>query len=131
VIYFPAYDIFISTLYNCGTIAVDELSNTISSIVIGKPLQTDIKFDAKILDEYVGVYKLTIDTSRTITMLKENNQLIARVSENEKIPIRFQSETKFQFKNLLDANCEFIKENGKVTKFNVSQNGHFTWTKIQ
>jgi len=131
VIYFPADDIFIAALYNCGTVPVDDLSNTISSIAIGKPLQTDIKVDTKILDEYVGVYKLIIDTSRTITMLKENNQLIAQVSETEKMPILFQSETKFQFKNLLDAHCEFVKENGKVTKFNVSQNGHFTWTKIQ
>ena len=131
VIFFPDDDIFIAALYNCGTVPVDDLSNTISSIAIGKPLQTDIKIDTKILDEYVGVYKLTIDTSRTITMLKENNQLIAKVSETEKMPILFQSETKFQFKNLLDANCEFIKENGKVTKFNVSQNGHFTWIKIQ
>lgn len=131
VIYFPAEDIFIAALYNCGTVPVDDLSNTISSIAIGKPLQTDIKIDTKILDEYAGVYKLTIDTNRTITMLKENNQLIAQISETEKIPILFQSETRFQFKNLLDASCEFIKENGKVTKFNVSQNGHFTWLKIQ
>jgi CubicO group peptidase (beta-lactamase class C family) len=131
VIYFPAEDIFIAALYNSGVAPVDELTNTISSMALGKPLQSDLKVETKILEEYVGVYKLTIDTSRTITMLKENNQLIAQVSETEKIPICFQSETKFQFKNLLDANCEFIKENGKVTKFNVSQHGQFTWTKIQ
>jgi CubicO group peptidase (beta-lactamase class C family) len=131
VIYFPADDVFIAALYNFGTIPVDNLSNTISIIALGKPLQTDLKVDTKILDEFEGVYKLTIDTSRTIIMRKEKNQLIAEVSKTEKIPILFQSETKFQFKNLLDANCEFIKINGKVTKFNVSQNGQFTWVKIQ
>jgi CubicO group peptidase (beta-lactamase class C family) len=131
VIYFPAEDIFIAALFNCGTVPVDDLSNTISSIALGKPLQMDLKVDTKILDEYEGVYQLTIDNSRTITMRKENNQLIAEVSKTEKIPILFQSETNFQFKNLLDANCEFIKEKGKVTRFNVSQNGHFTWVKIQ
>lgn len=131
VIYFPSDDIFIATLYNSGTAPIDDLSNTISSIAIGKPLQADIKVDAKLLDEYAGVYTLTIDPSRTITMLKENNRLIAQVSETERMPILFQSETKFQFKNLIGANCEFIKENGKVTKFNVNQNGHFTWTKTQ
>jgi CubicO group peptidase (beta-lactamase class C family) len=131
VIYFPAEDIFIATLYNCGTVPIDELTNTISSMSLGKPLQTDVKIDTKLLDEYVGVYQLTIDTSRTIIMRKEKNQLIAEVSKTEKIQILFQSETEFQFKNLLDANCVFIKENSKVTKFNVSQNGQFTWVKIQ
>lgn len=131
VIYFPAEDIFIAALFNCGTVAVDDLSNTISSIALGKPLQTDVKINTNLLDEYEGDYQLTIDTSRTITMRKQNNQLIAEVSKTEKIPILFQSETNFQFKNLLDANCEFIKEKGKVTRFNVSQNGHFIWIKIQ
>jgi CubicO group peptidase (beta-lactamase class C family) len=130
-IYFPAEDIFIAILCNCGTAPIDELSVNISGIVIGKPLQTDVKVDAKTLDKYVGVYKLSIDTSRTITMLKKNNQLFAKASDTEIFPIVFQSDTKFQFKNILNANCEFISVNGKVTKISVSQNGHYEWIKTE
>ncbi|HTB25795.1 MAG TPA: serine hydrolase domain-containing protein [Puia sp.] len=130
-IYFPAEDVFIAILCNCGSAPIDELSVNISGIALGKSLQNDVKVDSKMLDKYVGVYKLTIDTSRTITMVKKNNQLFAKVSESELFPIVFQSDTKFQFKNILDANCEFVSENGKVTKINVSQNGHYEWIKIQ
>jgi CubicO group peptidase (beta-lactamase class C family) len=130
-IYFPAEDIFIAILFNCGAAPVDELSVNISGIALGKPLQTDVKVEAKTLDKYVGVYKLTIDSSRTITMVKKDDQLFAKVSETEIIPLRFQSETKFQFKNILDANCEFVSENGRVTKISVSQNGHYEWIKTQ
>jgi CubicO group peptidase (beta-lactamase class C family) len=130
-IYFPAEDIFIAILSNCGTAPIDELSVNISSIALGKLLQADIKVDAKILNRYVGVYKLSMDTSRTITMLKKNDQLFAKVSDTEDYPIVFQSETKFEFKNIRDAHCEFVTENGKVAKFNVSQNGHYEWIKTQ
>jgi len=93
-------------------------------------LQTGIKVAPQLLDEYAGVYRLTADTSRTITMVRENDQLIAKVSATTMIPVLFQSDTKFQFKNLLNADCEFIKENGKVIKFNVSQNGHYEWIRL-
>lgn len=39
--------------------------------------------------------------------------------------------SKFQFKNILDANCEFVIENGKVSKFIANKNGHYEWIKIQ
>jgi CubicO group peptidase (beta-lactamase class C family) len=130
-IYFPDEDVFIAILCNCGSAPVDELSINISGIALGKPLQTDINVDTAVLNKYIGVYRLSIDSNRTITILKANNHLIAKVSESQTIPLLFQSETKFQFKNVLDANCEFITENGKVVKFNVSQNGHYEWIKIQ
>ena len=130
-IYYPAEDIFIATLFNCGSAPIDQLSPALASMVLGKPLQTDVRVDTKMLDEYVGSYQLSIDTARKMTILKDKDHLIAKVSATETILLLFQSETKFQFKNLLDADCEFIKENGKVTKFNVSQHGHFEWIKIQ
>ncbi len=130
-IYFPAEDIFIAVLCNSETAPIDEVSIKISSIALGKPLQTDMNVDVAVLDKYVGVYKLSVDTTRTMTILKENDHLVAKVSETETIPLLFQSQTRFQFKNLLDANCEFVTDNGKVTKFNVSQNGHYEWIKTQ
>lgn len=130
-IYFPSEDIFIAILCNCGTASIDELSVNISSVALGKSLQSDVTVDPKTLDKYVGVYRLSIDTSRTFIMLKKNNRLFAKASDMEIFSIVFQSETKFEFKNILDAHCEFITENGKVTKINVSQNGHYEWIKTQ
>jgi len=85
----------------------------------------------KHLDKYLGMYRLTIDTNRTMTIMKEKDRLVAKVSKTEIIPLLFQSETKFQFKNLLNVDCEFVIDKGHVTKFTVSQNGDFEWLKTQ
>lgn len=130
-IYFPTEDIFIAALFNCECSPIDELSINIASLALEKPLQNEVKVNPDLLNEYVGTYTLSTDTKRTIVVSKENDYLLAKVSEQETIPLIFQSDTKFQFKNILGAECEFIRENGKVTKFNVSQNGHFVWTKTQ
>lgn len=130
-IYFPDQDIFVAVLFNCECSPKDELSINISSLALEKQLQNKVTIDLNILGEYVGTYTLTTDNKRTIVITKENDQLLAKVSESEIIPLVFQSDTKFQFKNILGAECEFIKEKGKVTKFNVSQNGHFVWIKTQ
>ncbi len=130
-IYFPAEDVFIAVLCNSGAVSIDALSVSLSAIALGKSLQSDIQPAQAILDDYTGTYQLTIDTGRTITMVKENGRLVAKVSATETIPVMFRSETKFQFKNLLDADCEFIRENGKVIQFNVSQHGQFVWKKVQ
>lgn len=130
-IYYPAEDLFIAILCNCGAVNIDELCANISVITLGKPLQSDVDLDSKILDKYVGTYKLSIDTSRTITMQRVNDRLVAVVSPSQNIPLLFQSETRFQFKDLLSASCEFVVEEGKVTKFNVNQNGHYEWIKTK
>ncbi|WPO78357.1 serine hydrolase domain-containing protein [Flavobacterium sp. KACC 22761] len=130
-IYFPEEDVFVATLFNCECAPKDELSVDIASIALGKTFQNEVKIDDALLNEYLGTYTLSKDTKRTIVIIKENGHLLAKISGQGTVPLIFQSNTKFQFKNILDAECEFIKENGKVTKFNVSQNGNFEWKKKQ
>ncbi len=130
-IYYPDEDVFVAALFNCQCAPKDELSVDIASIALGKTFQNEVKVDAALLNEYIGTYTLSINTKRTITIKKENEHLIAEISGQGTVPLIFQSDTKFQFKNILGAECEFIKENGKVTKFNVSQNGNFEWKKNQ
>lgn len=130
-IYYPAEDLFIAILCNNGDVPIDELSASISVIAIGKPLQSDVKVDPKILDKYIGTYKLSIDTNRTITIQRVNDRLIAVVSPTQKIPLLFLSETNFQFKNMLSATGEFIIEEGKVTKFRINQNGRYEWIRTK
>jgi CubicO group peptidase (beta-lactamase class C family) len=130
-IYYPAEDLFIAILCNCGAVPIDDLSANISVITIGKPLQSDVKVDPKILDKYEGSYKLSIDTNRTITMQRVNDRLIAVVSPTKKIPLLFLSQTNFQFKNLLGVSGEFVVEEGRVTKFYINQNGRYEWIKTK
>ena len=130
-IYYPAEDLFIAILCNCSTTPIDKLSADISVITLGKPLQSDVKVDPKILDKYAGVYKLSIDATRTITIQRVNNGLIAVASPSERIPLLFQSETGFELKNLLGVSGEFVVEEGKVTKFYINQNGRYEWIKTK
>ena len=130
-IYFPAEDIFVAALFNCECAPRDELSATVSSLALGKPLQNEVKINDSILNMYVGTYILLSDTKRTIVITREKDHLLAKVSGQDAYQLIFQSDTKFEFGNLLDAECEFIKENGKVTKLNVNQNGLFVWKKTE
>lgn len=126
-IYFPKEDVFVAALFNCECAPKDELSVDITSLALGKTFQNEVKIDDTLLNEYIGTYTLSIDNKRTIEIVKENGYLLAKISGQGTVPLIFQSDVKFQFKNILGAECEFIKENGKVTKFNVSQNGNFEW----
>ncbi|WP_431245154.1 serine hydrolase domain-containing protein [Flavobacterium sp. P21] len=128
-IYFPEEDVFVVALFNCECAPKEELSVDIASLALGKTFQNEVKVDDALLNNYIGTYTLSIDTKRTIVITKENGHLFAKISGQGTVPLIFQSDTKFQFKNILGAECEFIKENGKVTKFNVSQNGNFEWKK--
>lgn len=130
-IYYPEEDVYIVALFNCDCAPKDALSVTIAGIALEKPLQPDVKVNDAILGNYTGTYTLSIDTSRTIIIFRENNQLIAKVSGQGNYPLLFQSDTKFEFKNILDASCEFIRENNKVIKFIISQNGQYEWNKIK
>jgi hypothetical protein len=129
-IYYTAEDLFIAILCNGGSVPIDELSAEISGIALGRPLQTGIKVDAQTLDKYVGVYKLSINPNRTMTIQKTNDGLMASISPTQMVELLFQSATRFQFKNILSADCEFVLENGKVMKFYVNQNGRYEWIRM-
>jgi len=83
------------------------------------------------LINYTGVYQLSTDKKRTITISKKNNYLVGEISGQATLRLIFQSDTKFVFEAVRDATCEFVIENGKVTKINVFQNGQFIWEKIK
>jgi CubicO group peptidase (beta-lactamase class C family) len=130
-IYFPAEDIFIATLYNCDCTPKDELAVSISGLVLGKPLQKNIPVNESILNDYPGTYALMPDAQRLIVIVKEKDYLLAKVQGEKDYPLLFQSESKFEFKNIVGVACEFIRENGKVIKFVLNQNGLFEWKKIK
>lgn len=130
-IYYPQQNVFIAALFNCEGALKDQISNTISEIILGQHLQTETKLSQNILNSYIGTYSLTTDPKRTITVLKDNDKLFAKVSGQSAFEILFQTATKFQLKNVKDMTGEFISENGIVTKIVVNQNGQFEWGKIK
>jgi hypothetical protein len=71
-----------------------------------------IEVDPKIYDAYVGQYE--IEAGAVITVIKENNSLFARVSEQQKFELFPESETKYFIKEA-HVRVTFIKdEQGKV-----------------
>jgi CubicO group peptidase (beta-lactamase class C family) len=130
-VYYPAQEIYVLILANCNCAPVDELSILISGIAMGKPLQKGQRLADAVLDQYLGVYALTNDPRRKIKIVKENGSLVAYTSEKQFYPLVFTSDKKFEFKNIVDAKCEFIVQNDKVLKFIVNQNGVFNWKKIE
>jgi CubicO group peptidase (beta-lactamase class C family) len=129
--YYPGQDLFIAMLYNCDNTPTNELTIAISGMVLGKSLQVSVKVDEHILNDYVGTYALAQDTNQQIVIAREKNYLVAKIRGQDDFPLIFKSTTKFEFKNIIGVPCEFVKENEKVIKFTVNQNGLFEWKKIK
>ncbi len=127
-LYFPEQDVFVVLLFNVENAPKEELAINIAGLVLGTSLQKDLALSADILNRYTGTYTLVQDPKRKLVIEKWKDGLIARAS-NEVLPLVFQSETKFQFKNLLAADCEFIVTGGKATSILVNQQGLYEWKK--
>lgn len=111
---------------------LNKINDTISTNLSNeKTPEPEIKSSREILSGYVGKYTLTDNPKKTIIIELQKDNLIAKILGQETEKIVFLTDTKFKFKNVTDAKCEFIKENGKVTKFIVDQNGKFEWKKIK
>lgn len=136
--YFPNDDIYVAILTNVKSSedTTDfstnryKLFENISLLAIGKQLQKSITLSDSILNSYVGVYRLSTDKKRTIAISKGKYHLIGQISGQGKVPLIFESETKFSFEGIINASCEFVNENGKTTKIIISQNGQYVWNKI-
>ncbi|MES1222735.1 MAG: hypothetical protein ABUT20_44995, partial [Bacteroidota bacterium] len=118
-------------LSNSDNALSDPLLVKIAGIALGKPLQKSIRISEALLNDYTGTYALSSDSNRTIVISKLDDQLVAKVSGQQNYLLLFTSDTRFEFKGILGASCEFIRENNRVIKFMVSQNGLFEWKKIK
>lgn len=131
-VYYPQQDVFIAALFNTQDAPRDEITKDISEIVLGQKLQIEVsKPTDAVSRSYIGTYSLTINPGRTITVSKEGNRFLLKPSGQQTMEILFQSDTKFQIKNVKDLTGEFISERGRVTKIIINQNGRFEWEKIK
>jgi hypothetical protein len=87
-------------------------------------VRTQIKLDRTALERFAGTYELTPQFSITFTV--EGNQLMTQATNQGKLPIYPESDTKF-FLKVVDAEVEFFSDSqGKVTHLVLHQNGHET-----
>ena len=137
--YFPKEDIYVGVITNVKSPedTTDfstkrfKLMNDISLLALGKKLRTDIQPADNILNRYVGIYRFSTSKKRLLTISKKDDYLMADISGQGSWRVLFQSTTKFIFEGIDNGACEFIIENGKVSKIIVSQNGQYIWNKIQ
>ncbi|HEY1056603.1 MAG TPA: hypothetical protein VGE24_15760, partial [Emticicia sp.] len=100
------------------------------SDIVSTP-KTEVKPSKDILFSYVGKYALTGDTKKILIIELKDDYLIAKLPGQDPLQLVFLTDTKIKFKSILDIQGEFIKENGKVTKLIVAQNGKYEWLKTQ
>lgn len=129
LVYYPEQEIFITLLFNSEDAPKDEMSTKISELVLGVSLHKEVKQSLNNLVEYAGTYRLATDKERTIEIVLEGEKLMARIPGQATFEIVFEEESKFGFKNVKEISGTFIKENGKVTKMVIEQNGRFVWEK--
>jgi CubicO group peptidase (beta-lactamase class C family) len=141
-VYFPDEDVTI-ILVNNFLYEGDERDNQpvlpvqeLSAIIFDKPYtpyreKKEIKVNDTSLNKYIGTYALSTTPKRTIIVTKQDGSLMATIPGVTTMQFVFNTDTQFQFKNLLNAEGEFITTNGKVIKMVISQNGLFEWIKIK
>ena len=126
IIRVPAEKLLVVALANLEQAQSGKLANELALLALGKeapkPLvRKEIQVPAEVLSRYVGVYQLAPTFALTITL--EGGQLTTQATNQQKIPIFAESETKF-FPKAIDATITFqVDGAGKVTGLVLDQNG--------
>jgi uncharacterized protein len=80
-----------------------------------KPQHVEIKIEPKTFDEYVGQYALDNNPDITFSFFRENDKYYLQVTNQGRIEIFPESESKF-FLKILDGDATFVRDaQGKVT----------------
>lgn len=117
-LYLPNEDVFIAVLSNCrnSEASPSYIANWIAALMMGKPFKNPkaILVSSRILDQYVGIYKISKGVFRTIT--RKGNRLFTKRTGSLRFEAFPESETKFFYKYSF-VHFSIIKDkSGKVTK---------------
>ncbi|MFC0241384.1 glyoxalase superfamily protein [Rhodopseudomonas telluris] len=86
-----------------------------------KSVRREIEIDRRVLDQYVGFYRLGDQAVMTIS--REGDQLISRLTGQQNVPIYGETKTRF-FAKVVDAQISFIANgDGNVSALVLHQNG--------
>ena len=125
-IYFPKEDVFVTALFNCECAPMEEISQQIALLSIGKiPDEKGVDLSETILESYVGKYVMPEDPKRPLVVIKEGKKLFAGIPGEWKAELTALTETKFNIKNIRPAGTiKFVKDfDGRVAKLITTQNG--------
>jgi D-alanyl-D-alanine carboxypeptidase len=126
----PQDKVYVAILGNEDAIQVSRafLGEKIAAIAVGKPYpeRKPVTLSEKVLDAYVGVYRIDDKATRTVT--REGDTLYSQRSGSRKVPLEPWSETEFVFSGSF-TEAKFVKDaNGEVTGMIVKQAGKETLT---
>jgi CubicO group peptidase (beta-lactamase class C family) len=125
--YYPDTRITIVVLGNLNGSAPEQIAGALGSLAHGEALvlpteRKEISVDPKILEQYIGAYRLQPGGYATITL--EGRQLFGQITGQQKIPVFAESETSF-FLKVVDATIEFVRdEKGAITQLVLNQGGY-------
>ena len=123
--YYPDTRITVAVLSNVNGPAADQIGRSLGAIVHGDSVKLtserkEIALPAPTLARYVGEYEMTPKVLLTVTL--EDDRLMAQLTGQGKNQIYPESETAF-FLKVVDAQIEFVTENGEVTHLVLHQGG--------
>ena len=116
---YPDDGVTVIILANLHPVALEEISRTLSAIVLGEPysvppVRRAAKVDPAVYDAYVGRYE--INPSVAITVTREGDQLAVQATGQPKDLAVPESETMF-FSRIHPARLSFVKDaSGKVDR---------------
>lgn len=116
--------IFLQNIMPAAT-PVKAIRNVLYNKPISEPVpqRTEIKLSDEVLAQYVGQYQIVPTFILTVT--QSGNQLKVQATGQPAFDIFPESETKF-FLKVVNAQVEFVKENGKVKSAILHQGGRST-----
>jgi CubicO group peptidase (beta-lactamase class C family) len=124
---FPDDKVTVVVLSNFQGAPAGKIGNDLAAIVFGAKYEIpqerkEIAVDAKVLEKYVGEYKID-QPSITISILLEEGKLFGQVAGQSKFSLAAESETIF-FSKDVNAKITFEKDaNGQVTGLILNQGG--------
>ena len=123
---FPDDKVTVIVLTNFQGSPAGRVSNDLAAIVFGAKYEIpqerkEIAVDAKVLEKYVGEYKIE-QPSVTLSILLENGKLMGQLNGQSKFALSPETETKF-FSKDVNATITFTTDAGKVTGLTLNQGG--------
>lgn len=141
--YFPDAETYIALMTNVktGDDTTDfsdnrfRLFNNIFSLALGRSLLKEAVINDTILDKYVGIYTATFKKNSKLTIYKKDGKLYMNLSNGtgKNMVMLPQSDTTFLLPDVkwIKTSCEFINEDGNVSKLFFTQDKRYEWKKVK
>jgi CubicO group peptidase (beta-lactamase class C family) len=124
---FPADRVTVIVLSNVEGAAAGKIANDLAAVVFGAPYEIpkerkSITVDAKVLDQYVGQYRIASPPIE-IVVTRNNETLLAQIAGRLKLALVAETETTF-FSRDVTAQVTFLKDAaGQVTGLTLGMGG--------